>query len=186
MLELTVLSGEGEHAAKMEALNHFAGRRPDSPTGPALFLKYGKQLEREGEIERALDCYRASVSRFPNSPQLNPIRTRLANIESAHRAKLAREQARKAEIASIKRQLGRSDGYFVIYTREKGKLMYRFEYDVLRGADEAADFVLRLSDKWEWKLTARFPETSDGLAQATELREKRRKKETVMQVPVFN
>ena len=186
LLELTVLSQEGEHEAKLEALNDFANRRPSSPAGPALYLQYGQMLEKANDVSAAMEIYRTALAKFPTSTQLNSVRERIAAIEAAHRKKMAKEAAHKAKIASIKRKLVRQDGYFVIYSREKDKTMYRFEYDVLKGADAAANHILHLPNTWEWELTQRFPETADGYTRAAELRDERIKKETFMQIPVFN
>ena len=191
LLDHTIISAAkedtGESEARLAALVDFARRRPDNAASVALLLKYGDRLERDGDIAAALECYRTAASMFPNSPHLSAVRQRLANIEAAARKQQAAEAAHRARIAHIQRKLGARNGYFVVYTHETGnKMLYRFEYDVFHGSEEAMAHILRLPKNWDWELTARFPETQDGYHRAMELRNTRIKKETAMTVPVFN
>jgi len=185
LLELTTLSGEDPHEEKMAALNEFVDRHAGSDIGLALFMQYGEQLERKKQQDAALECYAAAVASFPNSPQLAPARAKLESHRAARRERLARERAHQEKIADIRRQLVNQDGYFLIYTFETDKTLYRFEYDVIQGADAAVAHILGVPDKWDWKITARFPETADGLARANALKKQREKKETYMRVPTF-
>lgn len=185
LLELTVLSGEATHEEKMESLAGFARRHRTNPAGPALYLQYGDQLE-DHNADLAIDCYSTAMRSFPASPSLNPIQNRLIVLENARREREAKEQAKLAKIAAIKRQLGWPDGYFLIYSREKNKTMYRFEYDLCKGPDEVVKTVWNLPNTWEWKVYQRFPENKDGFDKATALRNERVKKETVMTIPVYS
>ena len=122
----------------MSELEAFARRHPEDSAGPTLFLEYGEALVKDERDEEALHCYYRANELFPKSPQLKGVRSMLANYEAARRNHLAKEEARRRKIASIKRGLGHADGYFVLYASEKGKAFYRFKYYVTKGADKTA------------------------------------------------
>lgn len=180
LLELTCLSGDAPHEEKLQALVDFANRHGASPAGAALFIEYGDQLEQQDRADAAMECYRAALKLFPDSPQLRPVRERLAALEADRRRRQAANEAHREKVAAIRRKLVAQDGYFVIYTFEKKKMLYRFEYDVLHGPDAAVSHILNVPKNWDWKLTARFPETPDGLTRAQKLAEEKIKKETYM------
>jgi tetratricopeptide (TPR) repeat protein len=187
LLRLSVLSKEARHEEIMSELEAFSRRHPEGSAGPMLFLEYGEALVRDKRDDEALHCYYRANELFPKSPQLNDVRLMLANYETARRNQLAKEESRRKKIAAIKRRLGYADGYFVLCASEKGKVFYRFEYYVRKGADKTASVILNLRENWKWdcEVVARFPETPDGFKQANRLKKERTRKETAFKAPAF-
>ena len=171
LLELTVVRSDAPHDEKMKTLAEFAARREYAPASLLLYLQYGELLEQAEDVKATVACYQQVIESFPDSPRIEAVRRRLSTILAAYQRLVAEQAATNARIARIKSLLGREDGYFVIYSRERDKSTYRFSYDVVR-ADSVVARVMRLPADWKWEVSGWFEDSAAGLAAASQLRHK--------------
>jgi len=177
-LELRHLDRNKPKGEVMARLVEYGESYPTSVAGIELFRLYGKQLESNQDRAGAMACYEKGLTLYRETPGVNRLSDPLRKLQREKGREVAtrqhQEDAYQAKVGRAKQRLGGGqDGYFVIYAEENvkpprhgGFYFYCYEYEVLRGINEAATYVLGLPEKYSWKLIQRFPQTPGGREKA--------------------
>lgn len=179
------IRGNLDFSAAMNAINNYAQRFPQSPTGIRLYGDLAHRLHEANRISETVQCCHAAIARYKNHPDTKRLHQMALQLQQ--RAVAARQQ--EASELAIKRQVmgqlgGRPNGYFVIWSEGSSGAWVPVDCQVTKGVRETTQYVRQLKKGWKWEVKAWYPETKAGLDAAMAKRRELMKK--TISIPTFN